>query len=269
VSFLTNLLSFHKTKSSPDSDGSPSHPNKKDLSYSEDNLSTNHNHDFAAEERFLTAFEKYLDTPFQRENPGNHHGRWNIHVVLWAATHAIRLKSDIVQLGVFEGSEASAIADYTDFSSAESTMYLVDTFEGVPEFQWSNAERLAGADSAQWAYKKEAENMNVYEYVRNKLKLYPNINVVKGIVPDVLTSIRSNAIGCLLLDLNCALPEIAAANYLWDTVKTGGLIISDDYGHSRKGEGYIEQKIAFDNFAKSKNVEVLTLPTGHGLIIKP
>jgi hypothetical protein len=269
MSFLKKLLSPLKKKSSAQSNFLAAHLKEKDVFYSEDNLSTNHNHDFAIEERFLTAFKTYLDTPFQRENPGNHHGRWNIHVVLWAATHAVRLKSDIVQLGVFEGSEACAMAGYTDFASTQSTMYLVDTFEGVPEYQWSNAERLAGADSAQWAYKKEAEKMDVFNYVRNKLKHYPNINVVKGVVPDVLTSIRSNAIGCLLLDLNCALPEIAAANYLWDTVKTGGLIISDDYGHSRKGEGYIEQKIAFDNFAKSKNVEVLTLPTGHGLIIKP
>jgi hypothetical protein len=51
-------------------------------------------------------------------------------------------------------------------------------------------------------------------------------------------------------------------------VVPGGLILSDDYGHGRAGEGFYAQKLAFDAFAKSKGIEVLTLPTGHGLIIK-
>ncbi len=45
----------------------------------------------------------------------------------------------------------------------------------------------------------------------------------------------------------------------------GALVLLDDYGFYN----HIEQKKAFDIFAKKKNVEILTLPTGQGLLIKP
>jgi hypothetical protein len=104
--------------------------------------------------------------------------------------------------------------------------------------------------------------------VRDRLARYPNIEVIQGIVPDTLPRIKTDRIGLLMLDLNCAAPEREATEFLWDRVVPGGLILSDDYGHGRAGEGFYAQKLAFDAFAKSKGIEVLTLPTGHGLIIK-
>lgn len=72
-----------------------------------------------------------------------------------------------------------------------------------------------------------------------------------------------------MLDMNAAYPEKAGAEYFWDRIVTGGVILSDDYGHSRPNGGVIVQKRAFDDFAESKGGEVLTLPTGHGLVVKP
>ena len=147
-------------------------------------------------------------------------------------------------------------------------MYLVDTFEGVPLERWSQAEIAAGADSAQWAYVQQAATRDVYAEVVEKFQGFSSVKVIRGVVPDILGEIDSTSIGCLLLDLNCAYPEEKALNRLWDKVVTGGLIISDDFGHSRPGEGYYQQKLMFDEFAKSKGLPVLTLPTGHGLVVK-
>jgi len=69
----------------------------------------------------------------------------------------------------------------------------------------------------------------------------------------------------LHIDMNCTLPEIAAAEYFWDRLVSGAAMLLDDYGHG----GHEEQKYAFDGFAKRKGVEILSLPTGQGLIIKP
>jgi O-methyltransferase len=142
-------------------------------------------------------------------------------------------------------------------------MFLVDTFTGVPEEQWTKQELAAGANSAQW------ESGDIYEYTRDRFKAHSNISVIQGRVPDVLPSIPVERIGLLMLDMNVAAPERAAAEFFWKKMVPGGLILADDYGHSRPGVQYFAQKVAFDEFARSKGVPVLSVPTGHGLIIKP
>jgi hypothetical protein len=231
--------------------------------YDEGNLRTPHNHDFLNDPRFARALMASRSTPFASR--GHYHGRWNLHVSLWAAAHAVAMKTDIVQLGVFEGSEATAIADYIDFRKTSSRMILMDTFTGVPEALWTPEEIAAGADSAQWAYREAGDT---YKAVRERFASFPNIEVIQGMVPDALPQIKSERIGLLLLDLNCAAPERAAAEFLWERVVPGGIVLSDDYGHGHNGQGFHAQKLTFDEFAKSKGIEVLALPTGHGMIIK-
>lgn len=65
--------------------------------------------------------------------------------------------------------------------------------------------------------------------------------------------------------MNCAAPEIAAAEYFWDRMSPSAVMLLDDYGFV----SYEEQKNAFDEFARKKAVEILALPTGQGVIIKP
>ena len=65
--------------------------------------------------------------------------------------------------------------------------------------------------------------------------------------------------------MNNTAPEIAAAEHFWDRLVPGGIIVLDDYGWRKQ----INQKIAFDRFAEARNVNVLSLPTGQGLLMKP
>jgi len=58
---------------------------------------------------------------------------------------------------------------------------------------------------------------------------------------------------------------MAAANLFWDKMVGGAIMVLDDYGWS----GHEEQKRAFDNFAHVRGVEILTLPTGQGRVLKP
>ena len=80
-----------------------------------------------------------------------------------------------------------------------------------------------------------------------------------------MTQIDSKKIAYLSIDLNNVIPEIAAAEYFWNRMMPGGMILLDDYGF----KGFEEQHIAFDDFAKEKGTQVLSLPTGQGLIIRP
>lgn len=92
-----------------------------------------------------------------------------------------------------------------------------------------------------------------------------NVEIVRGSVPDTLTQVKIDAVAYLSIDMNCSIPEVAAAEHFWDRMVPGSVLVHDDYGGTR----YIEQKRALDVFAKRRNVPVLSLPTGQGLIFKP
>lgn len=79
-----------------------------------------------------------------------------------------------------------------------------------------------------------------------------------------LDQVKNDKISFLSIDLNCAAPEIAAADFFWDKLVNGASIVLDDYGWAK----HIVQKHAFDDFARRRGVPILSLPTGQGLIIK-
>ena len=106
---------------------------------------------------------------------------------------------------------------------------------------------------------------NVGTEVEREFKEYKNVNIVKGIIPDTLEQVQTTKIAYLSIDLNNVIPEIAAAEYFWDRMMSGGMILLDDYNF----KGFEEQHIAFDKFAKERGTQVLSLPTGQGLIIRP
>lgn len=88
---------------------------------------------------------------------------------------------------------------------------------------------------------------------------------IKGAIPETLPQVDSDKIAYLHIDMNCVEPEIAAVEYFWDKLVSGAIVVLDDYGHA----GHEEQRYAFNDFVKRKNVPILCLPTGQGLIIKP
>lgn len=84
-------------------------------------------------------------------------------------------------------------------------------------------------------------------------------------MPATLSTADIGDVAYLSIDMNNATPEIAAANYFWDRLRPGAPILLDDYGFVR----YEVQKQAFDEWAAQRGVQILALPTGQGLIIKP
>ena len=97
-----------------------------------------------------------------------------------------------------------------------------------------------------------------------RFKDYPNVKLVRGIVPDTFSQDKPAKISLLHIDMNSAKSELAVLEHLFDCVTAGGLIIFDDYGWT----GYIQQKIAEDQFMQQRHHQILELPTGQGMVIK-
>jgi hypothetical protein len=146
---------------------------------------------------------------------------------------------------------------FVDFPRLDKTFYLLDTFHGLEDKLISDAERKRGIPQVH-RYEE------CYETVCRTFEGFRAV-IVRGVVPETLPLVKAAKVCYLSIDMNCAAPEIAAAEYFWDKLVPGAVIVLDDYGWER----HYEQKVAFDRFAARRGVVVLGLPTGQGLIFKP
>ena len=221
--------------------------------YSQDGLVTAHNADFMSDPRFAEAYAAGKATGSWID--GDVH--WRAYVLCWAAGRAVHLPGDFVECGVYKGGYSLTVCKYVKFETLPKRFYLLDTYEGLVEQYISPEERAHGIEVG--GYEPS------YEAVVRTFSQYPNVEIIKGPVPDTLPQVKPDQISYLSIDMNTRDPEIAAAEYFWDKLVSGAVMVLDDYGWRK----HIEQKKAFDEFARQRGVQVLPLPTGQGLIFKP
>jgi hypothetical protein len=101
--------------------------------------------------------------------------------------------------------------------------------------------------------------------VKEKFNKWTNCRIIRGKVPDTLDQVESTSFAYVSIDMNVTVAEIAAAEYFWPKMVPGGIMLLDDYGW----ESHIQQKIAFDEFALRHGIQILSLPTGQAILMKP
>jgi hypothetical protein len=189
---------------------------------------------------------------------------WRVHVALWAAPSANKLDGDFVECGVNRGFMSSAIMTLLDWNVGGRTFWLMDTFNGIDPRYLTDEER-AGISTERNAEAIESGFyvVNVDE-VRANFAEWPRVKIIAGPIPDTLPQMRAERIAFLHINMNCALPEVAAIEAFWDRLAPGAPVVLDDYAYF----GYRPQKMAMDAFAASKGVAILSLPTGQGLLLR-
>jgi len=233
-------------------------------SYSSDCLRVwSKNPDFLKDEKFMRAYRAGVFSGHKlggaNRTSEDIHIEWRIHVCCWAAKHASHLEGDFVECGTNTGIMSLAICNYIDFDNTGKHFYLFDTFCGIPE------EQILPEETVLNRQKENANYEECYEIAERNFRSFRNAHLVRGIVPDTLSSQPIERICYLMLDMNIVLPEQTALKYFWDKLVPGGIVLFDDYGWL----GYIAQKRSHDAFAESKGVQILNLPTGQGMLIKP
>ncbi len=224
-----------------------------DVTYNQDGLITRHSADFISDSRFAESYKKGKET----ESWGNSEIHWRAFVACWAADRGLRIDGDFVECGVNKGGLSRTVMEYVDFSTSSKRFFLLDTYEGLSGDYISQEEAEEGVKSGGYE--------PCFESVTNTFSEYDNVIIIKGAVPETLSEVDSEKIAYLSIDMNCVEPEIEAAEFFWDKLVSGATILLDDYGWT----AHHLQKKAFDEFASRKNVPILALPTGQGIIIKP
>lgn len=183
---------------------------------------------------------------------------WRLHTLAWAARNALAVEGDFVECGVFKGFCSEVIFKYLDFQNLARQAYLYDTFSGLPEQTSTEQER------ATWGHYANYDPEALYTQVRQKFSGYPNVHIVRGIVPDSFEQAVPEKIAFLHIDMNSEKAEIQALEHLFQRVTPGGFVVLDDFGWNVN----VKQMAAELGFMNAHGHQVLEIPTGQGVIIK-
>src|SRR5438876_427641 len=228
--------------------------------YDQDGLRSIHNHEFMDDPAFRKAYQRGV-----RAAGDDYRWHWRVHIGLWAAACAARLEGDFMECGVNRGFLSSAIMDYLNWDSLGKQFYLLDTFRGLDERFVSPEDKASGAGEKNTQNLATGFYVQGVEEVRANFSQWKNVSLIEGPIPETLPMVRANKIAYLHLDMNCSPPEVAAVRFFWERLSPGAPVLLDDYAFY----GYVSQKIAMDRFAQEKGINILSLPTGQGLLLKP
>lgn len=228
-------------------------------SYADDGLISQHIVSFMSDPKFLQAYKLGRATGALNSHPGDIHFR--AYISCWAAKYAMKLDGDFVECGVGKGLLSKAICNYLDFENSSKKFYLFDTFEGIPIEDALDIQEKTNIEFLN----KTHFNSDYFEKVCATFAEYQNVVLIKGRVPLTFSAVELQKVAYISIDMNNAIAEIAAIEYLWKRLVIGGIVVLDDYAY---GPEFLIQKDAWDKFAKKIGFDVLTLPTGQGLIIK-
>lgn len=220
--------------------------------FSGDGFTTTHFLGFRTDEKFNTAFATAIKS-IPKEGPRNLQKiEWRAHISTWAANQALRIEKnggggDFVECGVWYGTLSKTICEYLNMENwGDRKFYLVDTF-----------------GEAQGSHPAEQYKKDIYEDVKDRFSIYPQIQIIRGVVPDCLTKITSSKIAYLAIDMNSSQPELETLKYFYEKIVPGGIIYFDDYGWR-----YPELRKVVDGFFSDKPETLLHFPSGNSIVVK-
>src|SRR5439155_23359901 len=117
-----------------------------------------------------------------------------------AAYHRIQLDGDFVECGAYTGVGMKTVVDYLGGTAFPKAFWGYDIFEH---------------DDSMLNHAMREHGRGLYERVQNKFLTYPQINLIKGLIPQVFENSCPDRIAYLHIDLNQAPAEIAALEHLF------------------------------------------------------
>jgi hypothetical protein len=175
---------------------------------------------------------------------------WRRYILCCAAYHSVHLDGDFVECGCYTGSGVKTVMDYLGGVDFPKKFWGYDLFEHSDEMEH---------------HSMQEHGPELFNKVKSRFSAYPQVKIIKGLVPETFVGQSPDKIAYLHIDMNEATAEVHALESLFDRVTPGGIIILDDYEWAGP---YRKQKLAEDPWFEERNHRVMPLPTGQGLVIK-
>jgi glycosyltransferase involved in cell wall biosynthesis len=173
---------------------------------------------------------------------------WRRYILACAAYHCVQLGGDFVECGVYMGSGIKTVMDYLGGQQFPRTFWGYDTYDYNPV----KGHAFAG------------QKDGLFDQVQKRFEGYPQVQLIKGFIPDSFVQGCPDKVAFLHIDLNNAEGELAALEVLFPKMVPGGILVLDDYEWSGI---YRPQKKAEDQWLDARGYRLMPLPTGQAILV--
>ena len=165
-----------------------------------------------------------------------------------------RVPGDVIECGVCNGGTAAVLARFASRSSMNRTVWLLDSFQGMPEVTPEDGAGLGG-DTAESHIGKEVGDPTRVTQVLEKVRTNMNrVRIVPGWFQDTLPTVTAKEIAILNIDADWYESVKLCLNAFYDRVVPGGFVSLDDYGY------WPGCKRAVDEFFQARHIPYKLIP---------
>ena len=133
--------------------------------------------------------------------------------LLSCARATAKIPGDIAEVGVYRGGSARLVCS----ELADRSLYLFDTFEGLPRTDQLDCRFGRGQYAAS------------YEKVQKYLSEFSNVHIYKGLFPATAAPVTNKRFSFVHLDVDLYQPTRDALQFFYPRISSGGMFLIHDY----------------------------------------
>lgn len=187
---------------------------------------------------------------------------WRHYIVTFSVRYALKFSNgemfNMVEAGVADGITAFFALREAEAHRKRFSMHLYDSWGPMRETELLSSESIHLGDYAELHANRTKKNLAEF---RDYLIFH------QGYIPGSLhvSPEAPSSVHYMHIDINAAIPTMAALKFFWQRLARGGVVLFDDYGWT----GYEEMKDQIDAFFADKPGIFLKLPTGQAIYFHP
>mgnify|MGYP003332972991 CR=1 FL=1 len=212
---------------------------------------------FLEDSDFVNAWNEVMDEIKPKVDDDNiKKSFWRAHVVNTLFVNSYRPGCCYVECGTNLGIMSRMVFKLNREKSFKK--YLFDTWQGIPESQFSDDEPLGT-----W-HNNHSYNEDLFDFIEPLNAEFQDITFVRGEIPETLSQTYANISPSFLhIDMNIEYPERKALEFFVPQMKPGSVVLLDDYGFAR----HSKQRHSQDNFFRRLGKQPTQMPTGQAFVL--
>jgi O-methyltransferase len=142
-----------------------------------------------------------------------------------------RIPGDVLECGVCNGGTAAVLARSATHSPLNRTVWLLDSFQGMPSVTSQDADGFRGDSAAAHVGKEVGDPRRVRQVLGKVGADLSRVRILPGWFADTFPSVTASQIALLNIDADWYESVKLCLHTFYDRVVPGGFISFDDYGH--------------------------------------